>query len=290
MAAITYTIKNLSSTNQTAIIRAFEITTNPSQIQHHLDLSGWNAPYNTYTDFTGTSTRITINKTFQGDVKDINLIIESFTGTNQITFTEPLGTLGSNWTPQGAPFQSNQTIASLNPPRTVVFTGSFDQTPVIGNVITFSPPNYLLFVNNVTGLDVGWTIVGNGYSGQTIEQINPPDTLRISGPASTEPVIGQPVGFVSDNDNMWELGAGASKTFVMDYNRVTSTLGTYTSLVKIYADLGSTEVIKNVNNFMIISPNPVTNPDSPYYSYGGDGGGGPGPDCGDSASGAGCSI
>lgn len=290
MAAITYTIKNLSSTNQTAIIRAFEITTNFSEIQHHLNLSGWNSPFNSYTDFTGSSTRITLNKTVQGDRRDLNFVIESFTGTNQITFTtSPIGVISNAWTPEGAPFQNNQSISSFVAPRTVIFTGSFDATPVPGNVITFVPPGYLLFLNDITGLDIGWTLSGNGYSGQTIIALDPPDTLQISDQASTVPVVGQSVSFTSDSDNMWEIAAGSTKTFVMDYNRVTSVLGTYTSLVKVYADLGGTEVIKNINNFMIISALPVTDPQSPYYNYGGDAGGGPGPDCGDTGTSAGCS-
>lgn len=293
MAAITYTIKNLSQNNETAIINFFEIETNLTQQQHYLDLTGWNPPYNAppYTSFTGATTRITETKLFQGDRTDINYVIESFTAPNSITFTtSPIGEIATDWTPQGDPFQSNQQISTFVAPRTVLFTGSFDVDPVPGNVITFVPPGYLLFLNDVNNLQVGWEINGNGYNGQTILAVDPPNTLQISAPASTEPIIGQPISFVSNYNNMYEIVAGQSKTFTMDYSRVTSTLGTYTSLVKIYATLGGTEVIKNVNNFMIVSLAPVTQPDSPYYTGDGDAPADPGIDCGDTGSSSGCSI
>lgn len=291
MAAITYTISNLSQNNETAIINVFEIQTNLSEQQHYLNLSGWNLPFNAppYTNFTGSTTRRTETKTFQGDIKSENFVIESFTGTS-ITFTENVASAGvaSNWTVTGNSFQSGQTIDTIVT-NTVTFVGSFDNDPEPGEIITFTPPEFLLFVNNVNNLQIGWEISGNGYSGQNISNIIPPNTLVISEPASTEPQIGQLITFQSNYDNMFEIAAGQSKTFSMDYSRVTSTLGTYTSLVKIYATLGGTEIIKNVNNFMVISLAPVIVPDSPYY-FGGDGGDGPGIDCGDTADGSGCSI
>lgn len=291
MAAITYTIKNLSQSNETAIINVFEIDTNLSQQQHYLNLSGWNPPFNAppYTNFTGSTTRRSETKTFQGDVKSENFIIESFTGTT-ITFTTTTNgtSLATNWSVSGAPFESGQTIDSIFA-DTVTFSAPFDNDPIPGEVITFTPPLFLLFVNDINGLQPGWEITGNGYSGQTIVEIYPPNTLRISQGASTDPVVGQPVTFTSNYDNMYEIGAGQSKTFSMDYTRVTSTLGTYTSLVRIYATLGGTEIVKNVNNFMIVSAAPVVDYTSPYYDGDADVGS-PGVDCGDTADASGCSI
>ena len=287
MAAITYTIKNLSQNNKTAIINAFDITTNLSQQQHYLNLSGWNPPFNSYTSFAGDTTRRTETKIFQGDVRTQNFIIDSFQGTS-ITFTKELSEIDTNWTPVGNPFQNNQTITIITG-TTATFSASFDIDPVIGDSISFIPPQYLLYVNDVNNLDIGWTIEGIGYNGQTILDILPPNTLVISAGANIEPPSGSILTFTSDFDNMFEIPAGGSKTFSMDYTNVTSTLGTYTSLVQIYATLDGTEVIKNVNNFMVISAFPVIDPISPYYGDS-DSPADVGVDCGDTGSSNDCSI
>ena len=135
--------------------------------------------------------------------------------------------------------------------------------PTGGDIVTFSPPDNLLILDSISGVGVGWIAIGTGYSGQTVLGTSGADTLIMSAPPSTTP--SGSITFTSDEDTMFVIAPSSSKTFAMNYNRVTSAVGTYTSEVAIHATLG-TSVIEYVNNFLVISTLPVTDPTSPFYN------------------------
>jgi hypothetical protein len=280
MAIQTYTIYNNSPT-LSATINYITIDTNLAQIQHHLDLTGWLSPFNGYTDFQGASTLQTVTKTYVDDVSPINRTYVSHTGTNIKLDPNNTG-IQPGWDVSGAAFTSGQTVVSTSGTTWVILSAPPTIPPTGGAAITFSPPDNLLILNNISGIGVGWLASGTGYSGQTVLGTSGSDTLIMSAPPSTTP--SGSITFTSNEDTMLVIPAGSSRTFAMDYDSVTSTLGTYTSTVAVHATLG-TAVIEYVNNFLVISSLPVTDPASPFYvpDFGGGGGGEPGapnpPEC-----------
>lgn len=305
MAVITYSIVN-NSVDTAAVINSFEITTNVSEIQHYLNLTGWNEPWNTgYTNFTGSTTLREETKTFSVEYSGKNGIIDTFYSTGSwVHFLESpaqyfneVDTVQSGWdvipSPGSAYESSGVTVSATSGTGWISFSSIWDNDPVPGDVISMAPADNRMIVSNTTNIESGWIVSGNGYSGgQTVVQVIDGVTLEISDPPSTRPTSGASINFQSTEDQMITIPPGETRTFDMDYTNVTSTLGTYTSLVTINATQGSA-VQKTVNNFLLISAAPVTDPVSPYYDptvvYTGDGGGidaGPA-DCGDAATAAG---
>lgn len=271
MTIQTYTIYN-NSALLSATINYITISTNLAQIQHHLDLTGWAAPFNGYTDFQGTSTLQTVTKTYVSDVSPLGKLYASHTGTN-LLLNSNTG-IQSGWAVSGTAFTSGQTVASTSGTAWVILSAPPTIPPVGGDLITFSPPQNLLILNSISGIGVGWSASGTGYTGQTVLATSSSNTLIMSAPPSTTP--SGSITFTSNSDTMLTIPPGSSKTFAMDYDSVTSTLGTYTSTVAIHATIG-TSVIEYVNNFLVISSVPVTDPTSPFYEPGGGGGWDPGP-------------
>jgi len=292
MPEITYSIIN-NSTNTTATINYITIDTNTAQIQHYLNLSGWNEPWNTsYTNFTGESTLRSFNKTYVNDISPLNGVVADYysTGTNYyIIFSNNVSEVDPGWSvtpiPGGVFTSPGVTVAATSGTNWVRFSDIWDNIPQVGDPVTMAPPENLLEVNNTTGLEVGWFASGNGYAGQSIERIDLPDTLKMSGPPTGTPVPGGTISFTSNEDEMLEIPPLTSSTFIMNYTNVTSSLGTYISQVDLYATQGST-VQKTINNYLLVSSAPVTDPVSPFYdpSYvGGDAGGADPGDCSDAA-------
>lgn len=292
MAEITYTILN-NSTDTTAVINYFEITTNLSQIQHHLKIPvTWNAPFNSspYTDFTGSTTLRSTSKTYVNDLGNINAVTTELTTNTTIVLNTNAG-IQLGWTVYNETYiTSGQTVVNIIGSDTVVISSTPDVVPFSsGEAVSFIPPEYLLDINSTSGLSVGWVATGNGYGGETILEIRSGTRLVMSDQPSSSPSPGGTITFTSDEDNMVSIPPLSTATFVMDYDRITSSLGTYTSAVKIYAQQGA-PVVKDVNNFMVVSAAPVNTPDSPYYGDGdGVDVGGPA-DCGTGDASASCSI
>lgn len=293
----TYTIYN-NSPDTTATINSIVINTNLSEIQHHLYLTGWNPPFNQppYDDFTGSTTLYQLTRTYVDDISPVNKTYVDKDVTGLILRLNNVTNIQSGWTITGDAFTEGQTVVATSGSFWVSISDPADGILAPGDAITFSPDDYVLIVNDRTGIGIGWVATGVGYNGQTVEGFDPPNGLIMSAPPTTQPSGN--ITFTSNLDEMLQIQPSTSATFTMNYDRVTGVLGTYTSTVKIYATQGA-NIIKQVDNFMLISAVPVSDPVSPYYvpSYG-DGGsdGGPGPgapgDCGpgpgDAGSGTGC--
>lgn len=284
----TYTIYN-NSADTTATINYIEIDTNLSEMQHHLYLTGWNPPFDTapYDDFTGPSTLYQVSRAYVDDISPVTKVYVSSSGTtlrlNNVTDIQ------SGWTLTGDAFTEGQTVIATSGSFWVTISDPPDGILALGDAITFSPDEFILELDSNAQIQVGWIASGVGYSGQTVVGIQPPNSLIMSAPPNTQPSGN--ITFTSNQDIMIELPPGASTSFSMNYDRVTSALGTYVSAVKIYATQGA-QVVKQVDNFMLISSAPVLAPESPFYnpSFSGDGdSGSTGPgDCSDSASSSAC--
>ena len=274
MAAITYTIRN-NSTTTSAVINYFTIATNVAQIQHTLNLTGWNSPWATgYTAFTGASTLQRVDSNYISNVGTLNKVYQYHTGTS-LLLNDNTG-LAAGWGIGSTPgYTSGQTVVSTSGTSWVITSAAPTATPVGGNAITFEPPQYLLQVNSISGILAGWVISGTGYSsGQTVVATSGTQWVQVSANASSTP--SGTITFTSNQDIMATIAPLGTKTFSMNYANVTATRGTYTSLVNIVATVGSS-VTKIVNNYLSIVP-PGTVPPSPYYDSGGGGGDGYQPD------------
>ena len=293
----TYTIYN-NSLDTTATINSIVINTNLSEIQHHLYLTGWTPPFDQppYDDFTGSTTVYQISRTYVNDISPVNKIYVATTGSGFILRLNNNTDIQSGWTITGDAFTQGQTVVATSGSIWVSISDPADGILAPGDAITFNPDQFVLIVNDRTGIKVGWVATGVGYNGQTVEGFDPPNGLVMSAPPTTQPSGN--ITFTSNLDEMLQIQPSSSATFTMNYDRVTSVLGTYTSTVKIYATQGA-NIVKQVDNFMLISPAalpPVSDPASPYYQPDwSDPGGSPGPgdspgcaDAGSAAGAAGC--
>lgn len=281
MAAITYTIRNNSPTTP-AVINYFTIATNPAQIQHTLNLTGWNSPWATgYTAFTGASTLQRVDSNYISNVGTLNKVYQYHTGTS-LLLNNNTGIVAGWGVSSTLGYISGQTVVATSGTSWVITSAGPTAGLVAQDAISFEPPQYLLQVNSISGISAGWVISGTGYSsGQTVVATSGTQWVQVSANASSTP--SGTITFTSNQDIMATIAPGGTKTFSMNYANVTSAYGTYTSLVNVFATVGSS-VIKPVNNYLSIVA-PAVVPASPYYdsvSGGGpDGGGGwsPSPTC-----------
>ncbi len=273
MAAITYTIKN-NSVSTSAVINYFNIVTE-SQIQHTLNLTGWDSPWGTgYTAFTGASTLRTVSSTYISNVGTLNKIYQYHTGTS-LLLDNNTGIV-AGWGISSTPGYTSQTVVATSGTSWVITSAAPASGLIQGNTnITFEPPQYLLQVTSISGISVGWVISGTGYnSGQTVVATSGTQWVQVSANASSTP--SGTITFTSNQDVMATIAPGGTKTFSMNYSNNVNTLGTYTSLVNIFTTIGS-PVTKRVDNYLSIVPIAVIPviPSSPYYDsvVGGNGGG-----------------
>ena len=272
MAAITYTIRNNSSTTP-AVINYFTIATNLTQIQHTLNLTGWNSPWGTgYTAFTGASTLRTVSSTYISNVGTLNKVYQYHNGTS-LLLNNNTGIVAGWGISSTLGYTSGQTVVATSGTSWVITSAAPNTNPVLGDAISFEPPQYLLQVNSISGILAGWVISGTGYSnGQTVVATSGTQWVQVSANASSTP--SGTITFTSNQDIMATIAPGGTKTFSMNYANVTTARGTYTSLVNIFATVGSS-VTKIVNNYLsIVAPAAV--PSSPFYDSGSGGGGGGG--------------
>lgn len=265
MPNITYTIYN-NSPDTTATINYFDITTDLSKHQHRLKIPvTWNSPFNAspYTDFTGSTTLRVRSKNYVSDVGNINYQTTAIT-TNTVIYLESNEGIQLGWTVSNIDFiDSGQTVIDIIGTTTVEISQVPDVVPFgSGETITFIPPEYTLDLNDTSDLEVGWSAFGNGYNGQVILNINSATQVVMSGQPSTTPIPGNSIEFSSLNDIMIEIPPSSSTTFNMDYDRITSSYGTYVSNVTLNAILGS-EVSKTINNITYIYPPPPPPPPEP---------------------------
>ena len=276
MAAITYTIRNNSSTTP-AVINYFTIATNPAQIRHTLNLTGWDSPWGTgYTAFTEASTLRTVSSTYISNVGTLTKVYQYHNGTS-LLLDNNTGIVAGWGVSSTLGYTSGQTVVATSGTSWVITSAAPTAGLVLGDAISFQPPQYLLQVNSISGISVGWVISGNGYnSGQTVVATSGTQWVQVSANASSTP--SGTITFTSNQDIMATIAPLGTKTFSMNYVNTTAVRGTYTSLVNIVATVGSS-VTKIVNNYLsIVAPAAVTVPSSPYYDSGGGGGDGYQPD------------
>lgn len=288
MAIQIYTITNYSP-SIAAVVRYVTINTTLTEMQHSLDLTGWNEPFNSsYTSFTGQSTLLTSTKTYVSDVRPIDRTYVSITGTYIRVAGGTVSGIGTGWAVQGDQFTSGQTVLGTSGTTWVYISALPDSTPPPSSAIRFNPPNYLLTLDSITGIGEGWAASGAGYSNQTVISTSTgvPNTIEMSGYSSLTSPSGN-ITFTSAGDTMLYIPPLSSSTFKMNYTRVTSSYGTYASKVFFHIEQG-TNSVRNVDNFMFVSSAPVVDPSSPFYDGGGGGSASAGT-CGDSAS-ASCSA
>lgn len=279
MADQIYTITNFS-TNTTATIRYFTIATTLTQQQHSLNLTGWLPPFDTYTAFTGASTVRTETKTYLSGVFDEQAITTATTSATSTTlYVDDNSGIGTGWDITGTGVAPGATVVSTPGSNRVIMSTTPSSPIPPSTQITFIPPEYTIDVNNTTNLAVGWIAASNGYQesqGVSILEIRSGGELLMSGQPTSTPSVGN-ITFISNSDTLLTIEPLSSATFSMNYTRVTSSLGTYTSAVNIGAEL-DTSVVLPIKNFMLVSSAPVSDPASPFWESGG--GGNAGAPCG----------
>lgn len=275
MAEITYTITNNSPTT-TATIRRF-VFANQSQIHHVANYTGWNSPWSAGGYNLSYDTRRSENATYISDIGDVQQQykdhINTSTVTNSLLRLDSITGIEPGYEITGNGYTAGQTVVSTSGTTWVIASADPDGTPVINETITFVPPEYVLQVNSITGIELGWVATGNGYSsGQTVVSTSGTQFLIMSDQPNGTPSVGGTISFVSIEDAMIDIPPSTSKTFALDYVNDVNTIGSYTGTVQISGDLG-TAFIKNINNFLTISAAPVIVPDSPFYGGSGSSGG-----------------
>lgn len=284
MAIQTYSIIN-NSTLTTATVKFITIETTLTEMQHHLDLTGWEEPFNTsYTDFQGDNTLQTVTKTYVSDVRPINRNYAYHSTVNLLVSGGTVSGISSGWAVSGNSFTPGTTVSATSGTQWVILSAAPATLPPVGEVITFTPPAFLLTLNNITGIFNGWAANGAGYSGQTVVNTVTgfANTVEMSGYSSSGSPSGS-ITFTSAGDNMLRIEPLTSSTFKMNYTRNTAAYGTYTSQV-FFHFLQGTAVVKRVDNIMVVSSAPVSNPSNPIWVYESPGGIGNSPPCDDANS------
>ena len=266
---ITYTIINNSITT-TATINRMVFTDQP-EVQHHADFTGWNLPWGSYTDYTDDDTTTVIPVEYISHVGPLNKLYVRNTGT-ALALNNNTG-IGTGWTVSNNGYTSGQTTVSTSGTSWVITSAPPDDIPIPGEVITFSPPENLLYVTDNTGINAGYVASGNGYTvGQTAVSTSGTHWIIMSAPPNGTPTPTGPnrfINFLSTDDILLQIAPASSSTFGLNYTKLTSTYGLYTATVKIYVTL-DTPSIKVIQNFISISATPV-DPITTIYNGGGGG-------------------
>lgn len=269
---IRYRISNNSSTTN-AVITLFQWN-DDAGFDHHADFqtdAGWNAPWNTYSDWTQDDTSIYVEASFIEEIDDFSTTYAANSGT--------ILRVGSNsgvvagYTISGTGYTAGQTAVSTSGTIWVVTSAGPNSTPIPGGALNFIPPQYELRVNNTVGISPGDIASQNGYSaGQTVVSVASGQWLVMSAPSNGTPTPGGTIRFSQPSAPMTTIAPNSTQTFILNYTNGTSVYGTYTSTVSISGTVGGVPFVKYVRNFAIISNTPITDPESPFYNGGGGGG------------------
>lgn len=255
----TYLIWNRDSV--TTYIRSIAFT-NDAAVSHHIAFpADFDSPYANQSDFTANTTEISQAVTYVSDVGDVIKQYVSHTGTTLTVNTT--ASLFVGYTLFGNGYAAGQTIASFSS-ATIITSAGPDGSPTVGENIQFSPPSYLLVVDNNSGVGTGWVASTNGYSGQTAVGFSSTNYIIMSAAPGSTPVVGNTINFVSPQPVL-TLPAGTSSTFTARYTNNTTALGSYPATFLIQAQ-STTSITKLVSNFVGIGTAPVD-------SSGGGGGG-----------------
>ena len=201
-----------------------------------------------------------------------------------LTFTDPFpptlklvstATLYTGMTMNGNGFTVGQTVVSIGADSTVVASADPNTGVYASAIVTFSPPQYVLRVNNITGLAAGWT-TNSEFTypvSRTVVSTSGTEYLIMSGDVGSSSPSGN-IKFVSNTNDMITLAPNTSATWVMYYSANNSTLSNNIANIKIYATQQGNNVQKEINNVVSINQAPSLNNIQPAEGFGGGGGGG----------------
>ena len=203
-----------------------------------------------------------------------------------LTFTDPFpptlklvstATLYTGMTMNGNGFTVGQTVVSIGADSTVVASADPNTGVYASAIVTFSPPQYVLRVNNITGLAAGWT-TNSEFTypvSRTVVSTSGTEYLIMSGDVGSNSPSGN-IKFVSNTNDMITLTPNTSATWVMYYSANNSTLSNNIANIKIYATQQGNNVQKEINNLVSINQAPSVSNIQPSegMSEGGNGGGG----------------
>jgi hypothetical protein len=253
----TYLIWNRDSV--TTYITGIDFT-NDAGVSHSVSFPGtWESPFAGQTDYTANTTVETQAVTYADDIGDELKQYVSHTGTSLTVNSTASLVVGYSLFGNG--YTAGQTIAGFTS-STVITSAAPNGTPLVGENIQFSPPQYLLRVTSNSGVGVGWEANGNGYTGQTSSGLSSTNYIIMSGPPTSTPTPGGTVTFTL-NRTVLILAPFSSSTFTAKYSNNTTVLGTYPASFTIRA-LSTAPIVKQVSNYIGIGSAP----------YDGGGGGG----------------
>jgi hypothetical protein len=185
----------------------------------------------------------------------------------------------------------NTTVSSTSGTSWVITGSAPVSQPNPSATINFTPPQFLLLVDDITTIESTWIATGNGYTtNQTVSSTSGTQWLVMSDEPNGNP-IAAPINFYSTNDEMYTLPPASgpttpsSVTFELDYNYVSPTPGSYESGVTIFATLVG-PIEKDIKTFLYINSAPVDTGGGGGGDYGGSFGG-DGGDGGNAAAGGG---
>ena len=150
-----------------------------------------------------------------------------------LTFTDPFpptlklvstATLYTGMTMNGNGFTVGQTVVSIGTDSTVVASADPNTGVYASAIVTFSPPQYVLKVNNITGLAAGWT-TNSEFTypvSRTVVSTSGTEYLIMSGDVGSNSPSGN-IKFVSNTNDMITLTPNTSATWVMYYSANNST-------------------------------------------------------------------
>jgi len=203
-----------------------------------------------------------------------------------LTFTDPFpptlklvstATLYTGMIMNGNGFTAGQTVVSIGTDSTVVASADPNTGVYASAIVTFSPPQYVLRVNNNTGLAAGWTTKSEfTYPvSRTVVSTSGTEYLIMSGDVGSSSPSGN-IKFVSNTNDMITLAPNTSATWVMYYSANNSTLSNNIANIIIYATQQGNNVQKEINNLVSINQAPSVSNIQPAFDGGGggnDGGG-----------------
>lgn len=271
MAYQTFTIQNFNTTTP-AVINRFTFADN-GNVTHLARFTGWNSPWS-ISPTASNDTRRTAAPTFIYASRSASPTYLYHTGTALLLSS--IDNIEPGWTVTGGNYDT--VVASTSGTSWVITDAGPSSQPNPAVTINFTPPQYLLQVDNITQggntIESTWIASSNGYTtNQSVLSTSGTQWLIMSdepnGNPSTDPIV-----FYSTNDEMYTLAPAvdantpSSVTFEMDYNYISPTPGSYRSDITIFATLVG-PVEKDITTYVYVNAAPIDTGGS-----GGDYGGG----------------
>ena len=255
-------------------------TTTPVPITVGMAVTGGGFSGQTVTAFSATVGWMVLSAVGPGTLPAV--------GTS-LTFTDPYpptlklvstATLYTGMTINGNGFTTGQTIVSIGTDTTIVASANPDTGVYANAIVEFNPPQYVLQVNNITGLDTGWYVDTDGSgvytAARTVVSTSGTQYLIMSGDVGYVSPSGS-VKFISNVNKMITLAPNTSATWVLYYEANNATVSNNLASITISATQQGNVVQKEIVNLVSINQAPSTsNIQPPVDPTGGGGGGGAG--------------